>query len=269
MLVSSRKAVPDPKTTARTLLDRGPEEKLLALQTMGVDSEPAVHGIWLSFQREMNLSEGQIAGKWLSTGVPGVIYDNQFQPLEELNVGFTEDEQSQFWIETFARQEQGIWYRIATVGCLCNVYRIDDLPLRPWMKKKQEIAYSIVAPRANALGWDIQKLRFRLRGNDLIAVFSAEKENWSCPDGEHSGRVCIGTQSNLQPAKLIDKQGHTHAGYALWTSEMTRPLHDKVPAVGKPVFCTPYIWDEVVFRYEVSHWKAASCGRIPEAVSQP
>lgn len=273
LIVASHEPAPDPEETARVLLDKGGPERLRALQSMGLESDAEVNALWLSL---LNSHEGVSAEAFLqgsfSTGVPNQFFGEGIRPQKRVSAGFDTLSEQPFWIEAIYSQTDGQWYRIATIACWCDLMEVTE-PAKSLSSKRalkpEELVFRMNVPPTNDIERHLREIRFRLREGVLKPVMEYEAESWNCPEGHQSGQFCTRTVGNLTRSQLMDNGGNTHAGAVLATGTQTSHMGEKEIPRLKWLTCTPYAWNEVAFRYEISEWKGASCKGLPPEPKSP
>jgi hypothetical protein len=271
IVVSFHVAVDDPEQIARRLLEGKPDERQTALQAIGVDSVPAVRELWTSPRQGTDPAPPeQLAKSWISTGVPNLIYTSDPNPYKVIDVGVDDLSEHPFQIESIFKKEASVWYRVATISCLCLSEREGDIEFTPAPKRPKvtELAVRFNTSLGTGSIWSDRVVRFRLKDDLLQPVFDKEGNTWRCPDGVEPGKLCRGEIAELLSTQLIDSSGHHHHGMVLLRGEETTRHLDKEVGLITWLTCTPYLWNEDSFTYKVTEFKANACRGIRANKSQ-
>jgi hypothetical protein len=189
-----------------------------------------------------------------------------------VDAGFDTLSDEPLWVEAVFSKEGGQWFRIATIACPCKLMKVIE-PTKSLTDiknlKPQELVYRIDMSPENDYEWHMQEVRFRLHNGDLKSVIQYEAESWKCPDGYKSGHLCTGIFGNFASSTLLDGSGKSHAGAALFSGTQISHMRDKELARMQTGACTPYVWNEEAFQYEVSPWSAKACKRHPAWTRKP
>jgi hypothetical protein len=263
VVVACHEAVRDPEKIARTLLDEGGAARLKALQELALESDTEIKAIWRDLlTTHKGIPAETLLQDTISTSVPDLFFGEGPEPQKRVSAGFDTLSDQPFWIDAVFSEENGQWYRVATLACRCKLMDLTE-PAKSLsskrMVKPEELVYRIDMSPENDYEWHLQEVRFRLHGGILKPVVQYEAESWKCPDGYRSGHLCTGTFGNLNRSALIDPSGRTHAGALLFTGTQTSHMKDHELARVHAETCTPYLWDETAFEYRISTWRAKGC----------
>jgi hypothetical protein len=263
VIISAHEPVPDPEKTARILLDEQGTARLKALEILGIQADPVAQSLWQDLlHTHQDVSPEAFLNDSFSTAVPSLFFGEGATPQKLVDAGFDTLSEEPFWIDAVFSQEAGQWFRIATIACRCKLMEVIE-PAKSLTNRKssrpQELVYRIDMSPENDYEWHLQEVRFRLRDGLLKPVIQYEAESWKCPDGYQSGHLCTGIFGNLASSILVDNSGKNHAGAALFSGTQTSHMQDKELARIQTGACTPYVWNDVAFQYEVSPWSAKAC----------
>jgi hypothetical protein len=263
LVIASQDEVPDPELTARSLLDGGASEKLGALESLGLNTDPEIKRLWLEFlHTHKDVAPSDFLKSAISTGVPSLFRGEGESSQKLISTGLDTLSDAPFYLDAIFTHRNGIWFRVATIACRCKLMEVTE-PAKSIANKRtnalEELVYRIDMSPENDFEWHLREVRFRLRQDLLRPVIQYEAESWKCPHGYKSGHLCTGIFGNFTSSTLIDDAGKSHIGAVLFSGTQTSRLQDKELARRQMAACTAYAWNEEDFVYEESSWKAKAC----------